>query len=533
MPKIRIDQRDVEVPPGATLLQAARQLGIDVPTLCHLEGFAASTSCQVCMVKVRLNGGAPRAVPSCGTLAVDGMEVDSETEEVHHLRRTALELLLSDHVGDCIAPCHFACPAHMDVPTMLREIREGRLREAIVTVKSDIALPAVLGRVCPKPCEKGCRRNTSDGAVAVCQLKRFAADEDLASGAPYVPPCDPPSGKRVAVIGAGPTGLSAAYYLTQRGHACTVYDDQPEPGGRLLHETSSEELPRDVLRAEIAALLSVGIELRAGQRVDAAGFEEIRRQCDAVFVACGGRARDEANAWRLPLGAQGVSVHRETYQTNLPGVFAGGNAIRKHGMVVRSVADGKEAAKAIHQFLTCLPMTGEGKPFSVRMGRLAAEELAVMAHGAGPAPLAVPQGGDAVGYRAEESCSQADRCLHCDCRALDTCSLRRYAEQYGADPGRYPATRRRFEQYLQPSGVIYEPGKCIDCGLCIQVVERACEPLGLAFVGRGFDVRIAAPFDRSLDEALGKAAAECVRVCPTAALSLAAKPGLLPILRQP
>ena len=226
MPKLTIDGNSIEVPPGTSLLQAAGRLGIGIPTLCYLDGYRPSTSCLVCVVKVRSgNSSGGRVVPSCGTMAEDGMVVESETEDVHHLRRTALELLLSDHLGDCLAPCHFACPAHMDVPGMLRQIAASEPVNAIATVKHDIALPAVLGRICPKPCEKGCRRTGADGPVAVCQLKRFVADQDLACDEPYVPPCDAATGKRVAVLGAGPTGLSAAYYLAQRGHACTLFDD--------------------------------------------------------------------------------------------------------------------------------------------------------------------------------------------------------------------------------------------------------------------------------------------------------------------
>ena len=238
MPRVTIDRRAVEVSEGVTLLDAARKLGIDVPTLCYVEGYEASTSCLVCMVKVR---GTGRLVPACGTKAEEGMEIESETDEVRQARRTALELLLSDHVGDCLAPCHFTCPAHMDIPVMLRQISAENLRDAIATVKETIALPAVLGRICPKPCEKGCRRHAADGAVAVCQLKRFAADADLASEQPYRPECRPATGKRVAVVGAGPTGLSAAYYLRRQGHAVTIFDDQPEPGGRLRRETTPEE----------------------------------------------------------------------------------------------------------------------------------------------------------------------------------------------------------------------------------------------------------------------------------------------------
>src|SRR5512142_469020 len=137
MPRLTIDHREVEVPPGATVLDAARKLGIEIPTLCFLEGLKPSTSCLVCMVKVRNQN---RLVPSCATVAVDGMEIDSETEEVHQVRRTALELLLSDHLGDCLAPCHFTCPAHMDIPAMLRQISAENLRDAIATVKDTIAL---------------------------------------------------------------------------------------------------------------------------------------------------------------------------------------------------------------------------------------------------------------------------------------------------------------------------------------------------------------------------------------------------------
>ena len=146
MPRLSIDNREVEVPNGATVLDAAGKLGIDIPTMCFMKGCQPSTSCMVCVVKID-----DRAVllPACGTLAQDGMRVESDCEEVHQARKTALELLLSDHVGDCLGPCHMICPAQMNIPLMIRQIAAGKLRDAIETVKKDIALPAVLGRICP------------------------------------------------------------------------------------------------------------------------------------------------------------------------------------------------------------------------------------------------------------------------------------------------------------------------------------------------------------------------------------------------
>lgn len=557
MPRLTIDNREVEVPSGATVLDAARALGIDIPTLCHRPGCEPSTSCLVCMVKLGHNR---RLVPSCATLAADGMEVESETPEVHQVRRTALELLLSDHLGDCLAPCWFGCPANMDIPTMLRQIAAGDLRGAIATVKAAIALPAVLGRICPAPCEKVCRRAGLDGPVAICLLKRYVADVDLGKGdwlrrgpedtagsteelatvpvpfsgeaAPYLPPCLQSTGKRVAVLGAGPTGLSAAYYLAQQGHAVTLFERNEEFGGRL-REISEDRLPREVLRAEIAAITRLGIEscFNSQLGVDFV-FSDLRDHFDAVLIAAGSSGPAQAADWGLATDSHGIQVDRHTFQTGLPGVFAAGNAVRGgKALVVRSVADGKEAAVSIGQFLSGLPVTGHSQPFSVKIGRMQPGELVQMSRciptrsaseGDGVVP-GVEIGDDPrlrVGLVSQtQAAEQASRCLHCDCRALVTCRLRKYAAQYNANPRRYKGERRHFIIDSQHAEVLYEPGKCIACGLCIQIAAAAGERLGLTFIGRGFDVRVGVPLDHTLAEALAKAAAECIAACPTAALA--------------
>ena len=235
---LTIDNQPVTVPAGSTILDAARQLRLNIPTLCFLAGVKENRpSCMACVVKV---GNDSRLVPSCSTKVTDGMVVASETSEVKAARKAALELLFSDHLGDCISVCQRACPAHLQIPEAIRLVAAGQMAEAIATVKENIVFPGVLGLICRAPCEQGCRRRQYDGAVAIQLIEREVADLDRQAGKRYVPACAAPTGKRVAIVGAGATGLSAAFFLLKLGHKVVVFDDHAQPGGQMRGQVSDE-----------------------------------------------------------------------------------------------------------------------------------------------------------------------------------------------------------------------------------------------------------------------------------------------------
>jgi ferredoxin len=531
MPKLFVDNREVEVGDGATILDAARKLRIEtcltavkIPTMCFLEGHKPLTSCMLCVVKESRSNS---LVPACGAIAKEGMRVESDCEEVRQARVMALELLLSDHLGDCMGPCQVICPAGMNIPLMIRQIAEGLFRDAIATVKKDIALPAVLGRICPRPCERGCRRAVFDEPVSICLLKRYVADLDLQSANPYLPTCKPSRGKRVAIVGAGPAGLAAAYYLQQDGFNCTIFDEHEKPGGMLRYGVSQQQLPRNVLDAEIALIEKLGVKFQGQTRIgDILSLEDLRRDFDAVFVAVGELKPTDAAWMGLKMGMGGVAINGETYQTNLAGVFAGGDCVRKRRLTVRAVADGKEAAVSISQYLSARRMAdksgqvvrGPANAFNIHIGKLKNGEIEKFVASASKAHRLTPLR-EGEGLTEQQASEEAARCLHCDCRKAENCKLRQYAQEYGARPGRYKSERRLFEQHTQHPEVIYEPGKCIGCGLCVQITAEAGEKLGLSFVGRGFDVRVAVPFGKSIAEGLKHTAYQCVEACPTGALA--------------
>ena len=517
MVRLTIDNQSVEVDAGATILDAAAKLGIEIPTMCFLNGCTPSTSCMVCMVRL---ADSDEMTPACGTIAQEGMTVVNDCDQVRQARITALELLLSDHAGDCMGPCQIGCAAKMNIPLMIRQIAAGDLDRAIATIKEDIAMPAVLGRICPAPCEKVCRRNQLDEALSICLLKRFAADADLSSPNPYKPKCAPANGKRVAIAGAGPAGLSAAYYLARKGYACIIFDERQEPGGALRYEIGRDQLPGDVLDSEIAQIIRLGVKFQHNTRIGKdKSLDKLCKSFDAVFLAVGKIAAEEIEQLGLKAAAKGIAVDSNTYQTNRGNVFAGGDAVRDGRRAVRSVADGKEAAIAIDQYLSSKNPTGPERPFNTRIGRLEEDEVERFKACAGDAARQTPADSEA-GFSAAQAAAESSRCLHCDCRKPDACKLRKYSHDYRVRPGRYKGPRRLFEQQTQHSEVIYESGKCIDCGLCIQITAQEGEKLGLTFVGRGFNVRVAVPFDRTIADALKHTAKKCARACPTGALAL-------------
>lgn len=501
MPQLRIDNLELTAPDDATILQAAASVGIDIPHLCSTDGCDPETSCLVCLVRVQ---GIRRLVPACATRVSEGMVVQNSTDEVRLARRTALELLLAEHTGECFAPCRNVCPAHLDIPEMVRCINDGELRDAARIAREDLVLPGILGYVCPGLCEKGCRRASADQAVSICSLHRYTAEMDLASGDPWLPQCDQPTGKNVAIIGAGPAGLAAAYVLLKHGHAVTIFDAADAAGGTLRTSVDPAKLPRQIIDAEAALLARLGAQFHFGQALgQQLTLESLRQTHNAVLLAVG-----QASA----AGSQPATDARSSFTTATPGVFA---ATTTHEHAVRAVADGKVAGQAIDDYLAGRALPAKAPAFAVRMGRLSAPEIRSFLAGASTRPRVDLK---EATFTAEQACDESGRCMECGCHSIQWCRLRQYAIQYDADPNRYRGQRRPFVRDESHPHVIFEPGKCIDCGLCVQVTRRHSEQLGLTFVGRGFDVRIAVPFGESLEGALRQTAEEVCRVCPTGAL---------------
>jgi ferredoxin len=515
MISLTIDNQKVQVPAGTTVLEAARSAGIHIPSLCYALGFKPATSCMVCVVRVE---GVKTLVPACGLHVSDRMNVTTQSDEIQQARTAAIELLLSDHAGDCVGPCEIGCPAKMDIPAMLRQIAAGDLTGAIRTIKNDIPLPAILGRICPAPCEKVCRRAGADGAVSICLLKRFAADADINSSSPYQPACKPLTGQKAAIIGAGPAGLSAAYYLRQGGIACDLFDQNPRPGGALRYaELDRTVLPVSVVERETEILLAAGItffgNVRLGRDMT---LDELKTKYDAVVLATGAET-SQAGGWGIVVKDGKIQIDRQNYSV-MGHVYAAGGCIGSRNLCVRAVADGKEAAEAILQKLRGLDKTPP-KPYNHRLGRLEKQELELFIKRSSPLPRISPERPEA-GFSNPDAVSQALRCLNCDCGKKEHCGLRDLATEFEVRSQSRQSDTPLTDIVHDSGMLVYDSGKCVKCGLCVQMARREGEKIGLAFQGRGFGMKIAVPLGKSLAEGLTLPAQKYVSVCPTGALTL-------------
>ncbi len=284
MINLTINGKAVQAPEGSTILEAARLADIYIPTLCYDEAVEVYGACGLCVVEAE---GIPKLLRSCSAKVSEGMVVNTESERVVQSRKVAMELLMSAHDGDCVAPCQLNCPAKTDCQGYVGLIANGEYDAALKLIKNKIALPASIGRVCPHPCEKACRRQNVEEPINIAQLKAFAADMDLKSDS-YIPEVKPATGKKIAVIGGGPAGLTAAYYLTIMGHSVTVYDMMDKMGGMLRYGIPQYRLPKEVLDKEIAIIEKTGVTFKNNQKLGVDfTIASLKAENDAVIVAVG------------------------------------------------------------------------------------------------------------------------------------------------------------------------------------------------------------------------------------------------------
>lgn len=299
---LTVDEKSVRIEKGSTLLEAARKAGADIPTLCHDERIKPYGACGMCVVECK---GSPKLMRSCAIEAADGMEIITESDRINRARRFSLEMLLSDHTGDCKAPCSLACPAGTDCQGYVGLIANGENAQALSVIKGRIPLPASIGRVCPHPCEKKCRRGLVEEPISIAALKAYAADRDLESGNIFMPEVAESTSKKVAIIGGGPGGISSAYYLAIKGHGVTVFDMMPKMGGMLRYGIPQYRLPKEVLDKELALVEKLGVEFRNNIKIGRdISLDTLNQEYDAVIAAPG--AWSSTKMWVDGEDAEGV-----------------------------------------------------------------------------------------------------------------------------------------------------------------------------------------------------------------------------------
>ncbi len=292
--KVTINGEEIFTPADKTILEVVHNYGIDqIPTLCHDDRLEPYGSCFLCVVEIK---GVNKLVPACSTRVSEGMVIFTDNERIRSARRTALQLLLSNHYADCIGPCKNNCPAGVDAQGYIALISMGRYEEALQLVKENNPLPLSIGRVCVRDCEKACRREIVDETIGINFLKRYIADIDARHK--WKPTLQARKQQRVAVVGGGPAGLTCAYYLTVEGYGVTIFEKLPQLGGMLRYGIPEYRLPKKVLDDEINWIVDLGVEVRTnvemGSDFDIQSL--FRDGFDTIFLAVGAH---KASSMRL------------------------------------------------------------------------------------------------------------------------------------------------------------------------------------------------------------------------------------------
>jgi ferredoxin len=319
--------------------------------------------------------------------------------------------------------CKYACPVNVDVPRFIRFIREERYAEAVAVIREKVPFAAICSLICEHPCEgKGaCRRGDLDQTIAIRALERFAVERSGKSE-PVEGSKAATSDKKVAIVGSGPTGLTAAYYLAKRGgHAVTVFERLNQAGGMMRAAIPEYVLPRDILDAEIESLKRLGIEIKTKSKVESLDklFEE---GFDAVFLAIGESPEIPDKFGIMVNDEKLIEADPESLMTSKKGVFAGGDAVTGRLSFIKAIASGRKAAISIDHYLggngdiseTLAPIV-EGIP---RVGRI--DNFAQRRRQEMPSQTPTKRIGNftqvELGFTDELGSEEAKRCMGCDLR---------------------------------------------------------------------------------------------------------------------
>jgi NADPH-dependent glutamate synthase beta subunit-like oxidoreductase/NAD-dependent dihydropyrimidine dehydrogenase PreA subunit len=254
------------------LVECGRHLNIDLMTLTEIEEVTGEVGNFT--VKLRQNARYIEMdkCTACGECAkACPIETPNLFDEGLRDRRAAFKLYPQGMPSAYAiekrgtAPCKATCPAHVSIQGYIALINDGRYKEALKLFKQDHPFPGICGRVCHHPCESECTRNDVDQPLAIRELHRFLADYEIQSGETYIPEItEEKRDEKVAIIGSGPAGVTAAYYLLQQGYSVTIFEKQPEPGGMMRYGIPEYRLPRDLLAREIDVIRQMGAEIKCG-----------------------------------------------------------------------------------------------------------------------------------------------------------------------------------------------------------------------------------------------------------------------------
>lgn len=319
--------------------------------------------------------------------------------------------------GEGPANCAQRCPLHVDARGYVQLAKQGRFQEALQLVRDKLPFPGILGYVCAHPCELHCKKVDEEAPIRIRDIKRFLADHE--TGAPqHLVDCEPPREKRIAIVGAGPAGLIAAYDLKRRGYPVTIFEREEQIGGCLRYKLPSFRLPQRVLERDLSVIEALEIEVITGVDVGTeTSLAELKRDFDAVLLLAGykggldlvARFREELKETvRETLFADPV-----TCETGLDGVFASGDAVTGPGTVISSLGLGRRCAESAHRYLSGEDLAADREgPLPARLlWTLEVDEKERQARVRTPVMLKPHN----AAMTEEEVRAEGERCLDCEC----------------------------------------------------------------------------------------------------------------------